>query len=238
MTPVVERIQTSSGPAERVRRGETLATGLLVTTSWGTNAGVRPRALRSGPCGVTALPSTCPATAGSRTVAEEVRQLRDAIAAAGVTRAQLARLLGVDRRSLSGWVNGDVRPGPERLAALRAVASVIAQMQVEVPGRVPHVLLTMRGESTLLDAAATGAARLESWRTWLQRVEATSSAVGRPGGSAPLWAAAARALADGRLAKPPRQPVIRTPDTYEINPEDEAALFAEPDHQSGRRDYR
>lgn len=238
MSLVVDRRPTSSAPADRRRAGEALATGLLVDRMCGTSAGVRFRDFQGDARRVTSVPSIGPAQPRSRTVAEEVRHHRDSIAAAGVTRQQLAQLLGVDRRSVSGWVSGDARPGPERLAALRAVAAVICRIHVEMPGRVPEVLALRRGASTLLDATTAGLAKLESWRSWLGRAETTPSVAPRPGAGEPLWAAAARALGEGRLATPPRRPVIRKPDVYETDPNTGAELFAEPDHQSGRRGYR
>lgn len=43
----------------------------------------------------------------------------------------------------------------------------------------------------------------------------------------PLWAAAARALKEGRLKPAERRPTIRPASTYEMDPDAEAYLFAE-----------
>lgn len=53
----------------------------------------------------------------------------------------------------------------------------------------------------------------------------------------PIWAAAARALAEGLLSPPPRMPMVRPESDFEMNPA-EAAAFAEPEYQSRRRGYR
>lgn len=237
MNLLLDRPQTSSAPRP-IRGGEALATGLLVGETFGTSAGVRFRPLRSGLFGLTTVPPAGRATGGMGAVPDEVRTLRDTICGTGLSREQLARLVGVDRRSLSGWASGAMHPAPERLEALRAVARVVAEIDAERPGRVPAVLSTERGTFALLDAVAARRTRLEQWRSWLRSAEAVATVTARPQTAEPIWAAAARALAEGRLAAPTREPVVRAAETYEINPEDEAALFVEPEHESGRRGYR
>ena len=53
----------------------------------------------------------------------------------------------------------------------------------------------------------------------------------------PIWAAAARALAEGRLGPPPRMPTVRPDSDYETDPA-EAAAFTEPEYRSRRRGYK
>ncbi|SRR6266568_203685 len=53
----------------------------------------------------------------------------------------------------------------------------------------------------------------------------------------PIWAAAARALAEGRLGPPPRMPTVRPDSDYKTDPA-EAAAFAEPGYRSRRRGYK
>jgi len=56
-------------------------------------------------------------------LADEVEQLRDRVGArTGLTRQEIARAIGVDRRSLSGFVTGEIRPTEGRMLALRALA--------------------------------------------------------------------------------------------------------------------
>jgi hypothetical protein len=57
-------------------------------------------------------------------------------------------------------------------------------------------------------------------------------------GIEPMWAAAARAVAEGRIAEPVREPTVRPESTYEMRPDEEAAAFAEPEYESRRRGYR
>ena len=60
-----------------------------------------------------------------RTIAEEVRELRDSIIArTGLSRQEIARAIGVDRRSLSGYVSGEIRPTEDRLRSLRELAEI------------------------------------------------------------------------------------------------------------------
>ena len=58
-------------------------------------------------------------------LAEEVSRLRDQIIdVAGLTCQEIALAIGVDRRSLSGFARGDIRPTPPRLESLRLLAKV------------------------------------------------------------------------------------------------------------------
>jgi transcriptional regulator with XRE-family HTH domain len=52
----------------------------------------------------------------------EAADLQRFLVAAGFTRQQIAERLGVSRRALYGWVSGTLRPTPEHLVALRALA--------------------------------------------------------------------------------------------------------------------
>jgi transcriptional regulator with XRE-family HTH domain len=60
-----------------------------------------------------------------QTVAEEVRELRDRIVGCtGLSRQEIARAIGVNRRSLSGYVSGEIRPTDDRIRALRELAEI------------------------------------------------------------------------------------------------------------------
>ena len=60
-----------------------------------------------------------------RTVSEEVRELRDRIISyTGLSRQEIARAIGVDRRSLSGYVSGEIRPTDDRIRSLRDLAEI------------------------------------------------------------------------------------------------------------------
>ena len=237
MTLLLDQPQTSSA-ARLAPAREALATGLLLDAVFGTSAGVPFRSLRNDVSGITMVPASKPGTTHEITVAYQVRTLRDAIAAAGVSRQQLARLLGVDRRSLSGWASGEIRPAPERIDVLRTVARTVADIDAERPGRAPEVLSCARGTTTLLDAVARGSTRLDSWRSWLARSATAVTVVAQPRMAGPIWAAAASALAEGRLSAATCERTVRPESTYEMNPDNEAAAFAEPEYEGGRRRYR
>ena len=75
------------------------------------------------------------------TISEEVRQLRDhVIELTGLTRQEIARAIGVDRRSLSGYVTGEIRPTEDRLRSLRELAE-IAEWAVDRYGDYARELL-------------------------------------------------------------------------------------------------
>lgn len=228
--------QTSSiVPARRVRTAVVIS-GLLVSTAPGTSAGVTWRGLRRGDSGVMTVAHRT--TAGPERVTDEVRSLRDTIKASGVSHQQIARLLGVDRRSLSGWASGEIRPTPARIASLRVLARTVEDIAVEHRGRVDDVLSSRRDATTLLDAVVSGRTSLAGWRLWLSRTAATVSVERRAPAPEPIWAPALRALEAGQLSTPDRAPTVRPESTYEMNPDREAAAFIEPDYQSGRRGYR
>ena len=80
-----------------------------------------------------------------RTVPNEVRELRDRIiGVTGLSRQEIARSIGVDRRSLSGYVSGEIRPTDDRLRLLRELAD-IAEWSAERFG--DHARELLRGTS-------------------------------------------------------------------------------------------
>ena len=79
----------------------------------------------------------------SRPVREEVQRLHDEIARrTRLTRHQIARAVGVDRRSLSAWVNGEVTPTIEKFEGLQLLAEIIRDIDVTEPGRSTEILLS------------------------------------------------------------------------------------------------
>lgn len=93
----------------------------------------------------------------SRPVGEEVQRLRDEIARrTRLTRQQIARAVGVDRRSLSAWVSGEATPNPEKLERLRLLADIIRDIDVSAPETATEILLSRRNGQDLLDHLAAG----------------------------------------------------------------------------------
>ncbi len=239
MTLLDER-QTTAAIERRVLRSDVaVATGLVSDLDFGTTAGTSSlRRLRPIVFFVTAIPRTVPARPEQEDVAPVVRSLRDRIASHRLSRQDIARAIGVDRRSLSGYASGEIRPTAERLSLLRAVADLAEAISQECPGRVRDVFLTRRGRLALIDQIeALGPTALTTWRGWLARSEAVVVVSARATPSQPIWAAAAQALREGRLAAPHRPHVVRPESTYEMDL-GEAAAFVEPEYKSGRRGNR
>lgn len=236
--PVDVRPTSSSVPSQSTERVVALRAGLLPGAVFGTNAGI-PDVRRW----VDHLPliTTTPAIERSARIpgiAEEVRGLRDEVCAHGLTRGDVARAVGVDRRSLSGWVSGEIRPSADRVRVLRALARLVTDIAVERPGRVRDVLLARGSGMALVDRIADEGARLlQTWRASV-RPEAKALVQVRPHGSTePMWAAAARALVDGTLTPPTWERSVWSAATYEMDLE-EASAFEEAEPVVRRRGYR
>jgi transcriptional regulator with XRE-family HTH domain len=163
--------------------------------------------------------------------------LRDAVAARGLRRSDIASALGVDRRTLSGYCSGEFRPPPDRIDRMRVLASVVGTIDTAIPGAARDVLLSRRGGVSLLDRLATErGSLLWSWHRYAEP-EATVTVEVLSEDSEPIWSASARALSEGRLAPPPRRPSVRTPETYEMDLR-ESADFEEPAAHRGRFSYQ
>ena len=223
---------TTATPSRSPR--ETIATGLLADAVFGTSSGVSMRSLRGDVFGITTVPVSRPDSIALG-IAGEVQRLRDLAHAAGLSRIVLARLLGVDRRSLSGWASGEMRPTPDRVAAVQSISRVLAEIQSEYPGRARDVLAVRRGSRTLIDSVSGGTSRLEDWRSWLARSNPELGITMRPQEGEPIWGPAARAFAQGDLTAPTWERTLRSESTYEMNPDRDARGFAEPEYESGRR---
>jgi transcriptional regulator with XRE-family HTH domain len=236
MTPVLDQRQTSSGVASRPHRGMVdLSVGLLVGSVFGTNAGVRTVRFAPIASRLTTGPVVQMDTFLVHDPAANVRRMRDQISARGLSRHDIARAVGVDRRSLSGWASGEIRPTPERLRLLTILAELVDTIDAERPGRARDILLSRRGRVALVDQITTsGQAILHDWRLWLARQESSVSVTRRSAPMEPIWAAAARALAEGGLSKPDRAHTVRPESTYEMEPT-EATAFTEREYESQRR---
>ncbi len=93
----------------------------------------------------------------SPTAAEEVARLRDRIIdAAGLSKQDIARGIGVDRRSLSGFVTGEIRPSELRVRALHVLADSAEWAAARYGVRAKDVLRENMGEGVPLDMIASG----------------------------------------------------------------------------------
>lgn len=220
-----------------------LATPMLLAATFGTSAsaGLAQELRVEGLFVTGGAPRSAPRGL-SREVSEEVAELRDGICQrGGLTRQQVARALGVDRRSLTGWANGTIRPTQERLESLRFLWHLVKEIDNEFPGRTRDVLLGTGTGEPLLNAIADG--RTADAANWRSRVaeepqQSIQVATRRPTRRS-LYEPALAALLEGRLTAPERRPTLRPEDTYEIEPDD-ARLFEEADQDVmlRRRGYR
>lgn len=179
-----------------------------------------------------------PLTAAS--VQSYVRALRDfACISGGLTRREVAETLGVSRRSLSGWVSGEIRPTEEHLRNLQALADLVRAIQQPHPRNTRLVLLKrVGGGATPLDLISTtdigvGQSAVAEAALPAGRDLVATSPV-RQRSRTPLHAEALRAFQTGRLVAPPRRPVFR-PETDWTQDLAGASFFEEPRVERGRR---
>ncbi|WP_419553864.1 helix-turn-helix domain-containing protein [Candidatus Poriferisodalis sp.] len=108
-----------------------------------------------GPAGVTDW--VVYSRSGSPSVAVEVKRLRDHVVhRIGLSRQEIARAIGVDRRSLSGYVAGEIRPTESRMEALRTLAETATWSEAEFGERAREVFQSSDDGSALLDRIAEG----------------------------------------------------------------------------------
>lgn len=238
---VPERVDATTPGTRRTDSRSLLgATGVLVPCFVGTNAGFRSTYDMSGTVSMIVTAGHALVAAPPRTsTAEEVSSARDELVRRGLTRQQIAGALGVDRRSLSGWVAGEIRPTPERVVALRALVGVVAAIDAAYPGRAGEILTQQRGGSDLLGQLARGRTDvLERWEQWASRPAARVTVTRRRAEGEPVWAAAAEAKLAGRLGRLERARTVRAASQDEMD-SDKAATFAEsPTEQPRRGSYR
>lgn len=161
--------------------------------------------------------------------AEEVKILRDSVSRrTRLTRQQIARALGVDRRSLTSWVNGTSVPGDQRLVRLRRLAELVQEIEQTSPGRATEILLSRARGQDLLDLIARD--RFELTRNW-QSLEASPSIriVSSPTRSRRglLSGAVVDAIRQGKLKVPPRAMRVREESEYEQDLDFAGGLFSD-----------
>lgn len=178
-------------------------------------------------------------SAEPRPAREEVQKLRDEVARrTRLTREQIARAVGVDRRSLSDWVKGGATPGKEKLERLRMLADVIRDIDATEPGRSTEVVLRRSDGQDLLDHIAAGHLRRAGDWPMFMGTAPSVTITRRPPAKPPLHQKALEACLRGELAPLGRSMVLRPESAYEQDPaEAERLMPAEPERR-GRRGYR
>jgi transcriptional regulator with XRE-family HTH domain len=172
---------------------------------------------------------------------EEVRLLRDEISRrTRLTRQQIARAAGADRRSLTSWANGSAAPGPDRLERLRHLCALVREIDAVQPGRATEILLARRRGGDLLDMVAEG--RFDQTHQWQSmgtgqpsvHVTARQTDARKP----PLFAAALAAYREGKISVPPRARTVRDASVYEQDLDEAEATFPDQSSRARRRHYR
>jgi len=205
----------------------TSAAAIMVDQFWGTY-------LSTTETGITHI-------AVPRSFSEDVRRFRDEISRrTRLTRQQIARAIGVDRRSLTSWVNGSIAPGPDRLERLRFLAALVREIDALKPGRATEVVLARRRGGDLLDLVADGRfAQAQNWQSMEPGEPSVRVALRHPAPrKPPLHAAALAAFRDGQLSIPPRARTIREAGDYEQDLEGAETLFPDESPRQRRGRYR
>lgn len=174
-----------------------------------------------------------------RPIREEVQRLRDEIARrTRLTREQIARAAGVNRRSVSAWVKGDATPSVEKLKRLQILADVVRDIDATEPGRSTEVLLSRSGGLDLLDHIAAG--RLTYARAWqsLQEAAPSVTVTHRRSTKRPLHQNALDAYLKGELQPFGRATTIRPESDYEQDLSAAERLMPDEPVRRSRRGYR
>ena len=163
------------------------------------------------------------------TISEEVRQLRDhVIELTGLTRQEIARAIGVDRRSLSGYVTGEIRPTDERLRVLRELSDTAAWTAERFGERARELLRGTDSGASPLDLIGIGQPNirnlLEAMAEDLLPPSPQILTVRRRTTSPPLHLHAL-AVSDENTNQPQRARTVRDESVYEQDP-------SKADHQS------
>jgi transcriptional regulator with XRE-family HTH domain len=152
----------------------------------------------------------------SRPVREEVQRLRDEIVRrTRLTRQQIARAVGVDRRSLSAWVKGETTPSNDKFARLQTLADVVRDIETTAPGGSTEVLLSHSGGQDLLDHIAADHSQIVwEWQSFRGSRPSVTIEHRHPA-KRPLHLNALRAYLRGELRPLGRATAIRPASDYE-----------------------
>lgn len=210
--------------------------GVLLDHQVGTHAGLIVTGMRRwfAPFPTTSVVQRVTRLLG---IDRQMTVLRDHVAAKGLGRSDIASALGVDRRTLSGYCTGEYRPSADRIERMRILAELVDAIDAAAPGRAREILRARRGGLSLLDRLRLERTSLFwTWHRYAEPEAEVGLEVSRQV-EEPLWAAAARAFMEGRLAPPPRHPSVRPPAAFEMDL-GEAEGFEEPSPRRGRESYR
>ncbi len=178
-------------------------------------------------------------TSTPRPVREEVQQLRDEIARrTRLTREQIARALGVDRRSLSAWVKGESAPGVDKLGRLQLLADVVRDIDASKPGSATEVLLSRTEGRDLLDHIANGRlSHARDWHVW-RWIAPSVTTLHRRSAKRPLHQNALDAYLRGELRPLGRAATIRPDSDYEQDLARAERLMPDEPVRRSRKGYR
>lgn len=174
-----------------------------------------------------------------RPVREDVQKLRDEIARrTRLTREQIARAIGVDRRSLSAWVRGEATPSADKLERLQLLADVVRDIDATQSGRATEVLLSRSGGLDLLDLIAAGHLnRGHDWKV-LQGAVPSVTIAHRTARKRPLHQRALDAYLRGELHSIGRAATLRPESDYEQDLAQAERLMPDEPVRRSRRGYR
>lgn len=167
-----------------------------------------------------ATPWSIPFEPLAPSAAADVAQLRDrVIGAAGLSKQEIARGIGVDRRSLSGFVTGEIHPSRLRVRALEVLAESAEWAAMRFGIRARDVLREDAGEGAPLDLIASGrttvVSEMQRAAEALGLVRRGAVAVSRRTTSREPLYLKARETWSNRLDRPAAGGQVRSPAVYE-----------------------
>lgn len=171
-------------------------------------------------------------------VKEEVQRLRDDITRrTRLTRQQIARGVGVDRRSLSAWVKGVTTPSADKLERLRMLAAVVQDIEATGKGRAAEILLSRTEDRDLLDHIAAGHLRyVNDWQ--LLQGTLSRTIVSRRPTKRPLHQNALEAFHRGELHPLGRATTIHRESDYEQDLAKADRIMPDEPIRKSRRGYQ
>ena len=174
----------------------------------------------------------------TRPVREEVQRLRDEIARrTRLTRQQIARAVGVDRRSLSSWVKGETTPSMDKFARLQTLAEIVRDIESTEPSGSTEILLSRSGGQDLLDHIAAGQFRIAwDWRSFRGALPSVIIEHRRPT-KRPLHLNALNAYLRGELHPLGRAATLRPETDYEQDLSEAERLLPDEPVRRSRRGY-